>query len=92
MTVKDSGELVGGALRRDNDDELTIKVLRGFMREGKPVEIGSELTLKARLARELIAMNKAEVVAAPPEAEAEPEDEVAEDEDQPKRRWRKAKE
>jgi hypothetical protein len=87
MTVKDSG-LVAGVKLGDKDDELTIKVLRGFMREGEPVAIGSVLTLPVRFARALIAMNKAELVAAP---EAEPEDKTAEDEESPKRHARAAK-
>lgn len=65
--------LVSGGLAhttmKKQPDTLTGRVLRAFLVQGEPVKVGAEVTLDRRLAVELAAANKLELLK--PEAAAQ---------------------
>jgi hypothetical protein len=83
MTSKGSALVAGGTPDDMKSDQVDIKAPRGFLHNGGAVGAGAIITVPARLARELIAMGKAVVIASPgPEESSDTETEA------PRRRGR----
>lgn len=97
LSTRDSPALVGGAVQVQTMEQITVKALRGFMHNGKPVDVGAVVDVSASVARGLVAMNKAECVPTAPaqvleQPEDQPEDQSENQPEAPRKRGRPPKE